>query len=110
VIAAPSNVADGVENPVRLRLGRLVSVNSHAACFPQKQPVVRQQFLKQAPGAAGAGIVAAQLFEQFLVPVDDPLAFLDLGLGREALLAFTRGLETTGGFRRSVSWRFSSLG
>jgi hypothetical protein len=63
-----------------------------------------QQFLKPATGAAGAGIVAAELFAQFLVAVDDAPAVFDLGFRREASSAFAaRFVEST--LRRVVvSW------
>jgi hypothetical protein len=52
-----------------------------------------QQFLKPARGTARAGIVAAQLFQQLLVAVNDAIRAgraLDAGFGRETLLAFLR--------------------
>lgn len=57
----------------------------------------RQQFLKPARGAAGAQVVATEFLDQFLIAVDDPIASLDAGFGREALAALTGDLETTSG-------------
>ena len=39
-----------------------------------------QQALKPASGAAGAEVVAAELFGQLDVPVDEALTALDMGL------------------------------
>jgi hypothetical protein len=41
--------------------------------------------LKSAPGAAGAEVVAAELFDQLLVAVDRAVAAADVGLGRITL-------------------------
>ena len=54
-----------------------------------------QQFLKPAAGATWAGIVAAELLDEFLVPVHNAISAFDSGFGRESLAAFTRGLETS---------------
>jgi hypothetical protein len=43
-----------------------------------------QHFLKPASGTARAGVIATELFGQFLVAVDDSPALFDLGFGREA--------------------------
>ena len=47
-----------------------------------------QQRLKRLAGAADAGVVAAELLDQLLAAVDDPVALLDLGLRWEALTTF----------------------
>ena len=56
-----------------------------------------QQFLKSACRAARAEIVAAELFEKFLVRVNDADTAertLDARFGRVAFPAFASGLET----------------
>ena len=66
-----------------------------------------QQFLKPARGAARAWVVATELFDQFLVAMDEAgdlsLRALDAGFGREPFPALTRGLETSIG-RGVVVW------
>jgi hypothetical protein len=47
-----------------------------------------QHFLKTPPGAAGAGVVSAEFFEQLFIAVDDPVAAFDAGFGWVALAAF----------------------
>jgi hypothetical protein len=54
-----------------------------------------QQRLKSPPGTARAGVVATELLEKFLVAAHDAVATLDASLGREALSALTRDLEST---------------
>jgi hypothetical protein len=56
-----------------------------------------QQRLKPETGAARARVVAAQFFEQFLVPVDHPVAAFDAGFRRVALPPFARDLKTSAG-------------
>src|SRR5262245_21063693 len=51
---------------------------------PSKRLLRRQQRLKAASGAAGAGVLAAQLLEQFLVAMDDAVAALHLCFGVES--------------------------
>jgi hypothetical protein len=53
-----------------------------------------QQCLKAAAGAARAWIVAAQLFEQFFIAVDEPHATLDMGFGRVTLAAFAHRFKS----------------
>jgi hypothetical protein len=43
-------------------------------------PLARQHFLKSAPGAAGAQIVPAKFFDEFLVSVNGAITALDLCL------------------------------
>ena len=62
-----------------------------------------QQFLKPTAGQARAGIVAAELFDQVLVTVHDPVAALDVRLGREATPTLARRFETETG-RGTSSW------
>jgi hypothetical protein len=62
-----------------------------------------QQFLKPVAGTAWTWVVAAELLDQFLVPVHDAVAALDAGFGREAFPALTRGLETRTG-RGVLAW------
>ena len=52
-----------------------------------------QHFLKATSGSTGAGIIASELFEQFFVAVDDPVAAHDARLGWESFAAFTDLLE-----------------
>src|ERR1041385_4173114 len=52
-----------------------------------------QQFLKAVSGLARARVLAPQLLDQLLVPVDGAVAALDVRLRRESLPAFTRPLE-----------------
>jgi hypothetical protein len=52
--------------------------------------------LKSARRPARARIVAAEFFEQRLVAVDDAVAALDPGFGRETLAALTRDFESKG--------------
>jgi hypothetical protein len=74
-----------------------------------------QHFLKTPPGAAGAGVVSAEFFEQFFVAVDDPEAALDAGFGGVAFPAFAayfKSRNPRGGFawcpplldRRAAEW------
>jgi hypothetical protein len=56
--------------------------------------------LELAERAAGAGVVAVELFGQFLLAVDDADAALDVRLGRVALTPFAGRLEIRK--RRSV--------
>jgi hypothetical protein len=51
-----------------------------------------QQFLKAARGAAGAEVVPAQFFRQFLLAMDDAVTALNLGFGWEPLAAFAAWL------------------
>jgi len=59
-----------------------------------------QHFLKATARAAGAGIVAAQFFEEFLVAVDNPETAFYVGFRGETAAAFTASLE------RKRGWRF----
>jgi hypothetical protein len=45
-----------------------------------KRPERIQQFLKSASGAAGAEVVASELFDELLVAVHDAVAAPDVGL------------------------------
>jgi len=56
-----------------------------------------QHFLKSNAGAARAGIVTAEFFEQFFVPVYDAVTVFDACFRWESFLAFTAGLETNVG-------------
>jgi hypothetical protein len=56
-----------------------------------------QQRLKPKAGTARARVVAAKFFKQFLIPVDYPVAALDLGFRRVALPSFARDLKTSVG-------------
>jgi hypothetical protein len=48
--------------------------------------------LKPATGTAGAGIVSSELFDQFLVAVNDLVASFDLRLRRITSAPFARSL------------------
>lgn len=54
-----------------------------------------QQALKSAPGAADAEIVAAELFLQFDIAMDDADAALHAGLGRIGFATLARDLKRT---------------
>lgn len=60
-----------------------------------------QQFLKTPPGSAGAGVVAAELFEQLFVAVNDPDAALDARFGWVAFAAFAAYFKSSGRRRQS---------
>jgi hypothetical protein len=45
--------------------------------------------LKAAAGAAGTWVIAAELFAQFFVAVNDAIASSDVRLGRESFAALT---------------------
>jgi hypothetical protein len=66
-----------------------------------------QQFLKPARGAAWAGVVAPEFFDQFLVAVDEAgdlaAGALDARFGRVAFLALGGRFEITCGLE--TSWR-----
>jgi hypothetical protein len=55
-----------------------------------------QHFLKAPPGFAGAGVIAAEFFEQLFVAVDDPQTALYARLGGIALAAFAARLKRSG--------------
>jgi hypothetical protein len=55
-----------------------------------------QQFLKTPPGAAGAGVVAAEFLDQLFVAMDDPLAALDARFGWIAFAAFAAHFKSSG--------------
>lgn len=61
-----------------------------------------QHFLKTPPGTARAGVVSAELFDELLVAVHDLHTPFHAGLGREALSAFTDGLERRHGLQ--IGW------
>jgi len=56
-----------------------------------------QHVLKSAPGAADAEIVAAELFMQFDIAMDDADAALHAGFGRVGLPTLARDLKRTAG-------------
>ena len=56
-----------------------------------------QHFLKSAPGAADAEIVAAELFMQFDIAMDDADTALHAGFGRVGLPTLARDLKRTAG-------------
>ena len=64
---------------------------------PSKRPLGMQHFLKSASGAADAEIVAAQLFVQFDIAMDDADAALHAGFGRVGLPTLARDLKRTAG-------------
>ena len=58
-----------------------------------------QQVLKPPFGAAWAQIVAAELFDQLDIAMDDAPSTLDVGFRGERLPPLTRDAESWGGFR-----------
>ena len=58
-----------------------------------------QQALKPASGAALAEIVAAELFGQLDLAMDEAAPTLDMGFRGEGLPPLTRDAESWGGFR-----------
>src|SRR3712207_5755334 len=70
---------------------------------PSWRPVCRQQRLKAAARAAGAGVLAAELLEQLGLAADDPRAALDVRLGR-----VTRA-SAYWSARKRACWSSSSL-
>jgi hypothetical protein len=56
-----------------------------------------QQFLKSAPGAADAEIVASEFFVQFDIAMDDADAALHAGFGRIGFATLARDLKRTAG-------------
>lgn len=62
-----------------------------------------QHFLKSAPGAADAEVVAAELFLQFDIAMDDADAALHAGFGRVGFPTLARDLKRTAG-RRCCAW------
>ena len=63
---------------------------------PSKGAVLQAAPLEPAARPARAQVVAAELFGQLLFAVDDPMAPLDVGLGREPAAAFAHRLEKNG--------------
>jgi hypothetical protein len=66
---------------------------------PSKAPDFMQQALKPAAGAARAQIVAAELFGEFDVAMDETPSAFDLGFRGERIPPLTRDAESRGGFR-----------
>jgi len=62
-----------------------------------------QQVLKPAAGAARAQVVAAELFDQLDIAMDDTPSTLDMGFRGERLPPLTRDAESRGGFRNRCS-------
>jgi len=56
-----------------------------------------QHRLKAAAGATGAEVVAAELFDQLDIAVDDPVATLDLAFRGIGLTPLARAFESTAG-------------
>jgi hypothetical protein len=61
--------------------------------------VRRQQRFKAPPRATGAGVVATEFLAQLLVPVDNPVAALDVRLGQEAFASLAGELKSRAGGR-----------
>jgi hypothetical protein len=53
-----------------------------------------QHFLKPARGSARAQVVAAELFAQFFIAMDDAMTALHARFGRETAAALTASLES----------------
>lgn len=68
-----------------------------------------QQALKPASGAARAQIIAAELFGQLDVAMDETPSTLDMGFRGEGLPPLTRDAESRGGFRNrdACAWHTS---
>jgi hypothetical protein len=60
----------------------------------QKQPDFRQHFLKALPGAARAGVVSPEFFQQFFVAVNYPVSASYLRLGWIAVSTLADDLES----------------
>jgi hypothetical protein len=58
---------------------------------------------------AGAEVVAAELFFELFVAVDDAQAGLNAGFGRIAAAAFAHGLERSGRRGERGTWYTSSV-
>jgi hypothetical protein len=58
-----------------------------------------QQALKPASGVARTQVIAAELFDQLNIAMDDTPPALDMGFRREGLPPLTRDAESWGGFR-----------
>jgi hypothetical protein len=85
----------------------MVSAHGDDASRHQKHPLRKQQRLKQAPGSAGARIVAAELLDEFLVAAHNAVTTLDACFRGEASAALARHLESTPCLPRTVSWHTS---
>ena len=70
-----------------------------------------QQALKPASGAAWTQVVAAELFDQLDIAMNDTPSTLDMGFRGEGLPPLTRDAESWGGFRDrdACAWH-SSIG
>jgi hypothetical protein len=62
--------------------------------MPSKRPELRQQFLKPPPGTAGAGIVAAEFFDQLDIAMDELPAGFDPGFGWIGFAPLGRDLKS----------------
>ncbi len=74
-------------------LSGLVSKSSHHGYCRQNRPRFMQQRLKPFARAAWTRIVATEFFDQFLIPVDNPVAALHLLFRRETLPALAHRLK-----------------
>src|ERR1700733_4881377 len=70
-----------------------------------------QQCLKSPPRAARTQVIAAELFAQLDVAVDDAPASFDMSLRRERLPPLTRGVESRGDRRNrgACAWDASNV-
>jgi hypothetical protein len=68
-----------------------------------------QQALKPAPGAAWAQVIAAELFGQLDVAMNETPSTLDMGFRGEGLPPLTRDAESRGGCRNrnACAWHTS---
>jgi hypothetical protein len=68
-----------------------------------------QQALKAASGAAWTKVVAAELFGQLDIAMNDTPSTLDIGFRGEGLPPLTRDAESRGGFRNrdACAWHTS---
>jgi hypothetical protein len=81
----------------RDRSRRGIIANNNCGLRRQKRPDFRQQFLKPFVGAAGARVVAAELFEELFVAVNDARAAFYVGFGGVASAAFAGGFKSRSG-------------
>nr|WP_018609610.1 hypothetical protein [Uliginosibacterium gangwonense] len=69
------------------------SGSNHHDCFHRKLPDFRQQRLKGFARTAGAGVLSAKFFEQFLVAMNDAETSANLGFRREAFTTLAGDFE-----------------
>lgn len=88
-IAAAPDTGLAFARPARISLASNYGVRRR-----RKHPVSRQHRLKSEARVARAGIVAPELFNQFLVAMDKAQAALHAGFGGVTFAALRRALES----------------